>query len=536
VNANTAIGFFTLIFTKINVLVEFGIVGTLSVIFTFFVSILLVPILCSFLPAPNPKQVKHIDGRFLSGMIRIFDGAVQRRRWIIYVASIVITGASVWGCWRLNTVAHMVDDLPSKSRVHKDLQYLEEHYGGVMPFEIVINTHKKDGINDVKVLKKVDELQQRLRDFPEISRSISILDAIKFGRQAWLNGDSAAYQLPTANELLEISALKPDDQAKDALGKVAITDSLNSKIRIKANVADVGSVRMNEITDSLQIILDELFITARKSGKLKEGETYKLYGKEGFKVRYDGKEYEAGESFTANAATEFEVMQGEGAIDYNDHYVVTGTTKIFLRSNDFLVNNLAGSLIWALVLNAVLMAILFRNIKMVIISFLPNIVPLVVTAGIMGFIGLDLKPSTALIFSISFGITVDNTIHFLARYRYARRTGDNIRGAITNSFKDTGLSMIYTSIILFFGFVIFTGSSFGSTVALGLLTSITLVIALFANLLILPALIITFYREDEQLGKALVDEEEEEEAIETMAELVDVPDEPDSSDTNEKIS
>ena len=233
---------------------------------------------------------------------------------------------------------------------------------------------------------------------------------------------------------------------------------------------------------------------------------------------------------------EYEVLAGEGVIDYNDHFVVTGTTKIFLRSNEFLVNNLASSLIWALVLNAVLMALLFRNIKMVVISFLPNIVPLVVTAGIMGFIGLDLKPSTALIFSISFGITVDNTIHYLARYRYARRTGDNIRTAITNSFKDTGLSMIYTSIILFFGFVIFTGSSFGSTVALGLLTSITLVFALFANLLILPALIVTFYRENEQLGKALVDEEEEEEAIEAMGELIESGEETEPNESNEKVS
>jgi predicted RND superfamily exporter protein len=182
------------------------------------------------------------------------------------------------------------------------------------------------------------------------------------------------------------------------------------------------------------------------------------------------------------------------------------------------------------------MAFLFRNIKMVIISFLPNIVPLVVTAGIMGFLGLDLKPSTALIFSISFGITVDNTIHYLARYRYARRTGDNIKSAISNSFKDTGLSMIYTSIILFFGFVIFTGSSFGGTVALGLLTSITLVIALFANLLILPALIITFYREDEQLGKALVDEEEEEENIEVMKELIDAGPQTENTNADEKIS
>lgn len=536
VNANTAIGFFTLIFTKITILVEFGIVGTLSVIFTFFISIVLVPIICSYLPSPNPRQVKHIDGRFFSGMLRTFENGVQNRRWIIYSISILVTGASVWGCIKLNTVASMVDDLPRNSPIHTDLQFFEQHYGGVMPFEIIINTHKKDGINDVKVLKKVDEFQKALRTFPEVSRSISILDAIKFGRQAWLNGSPEGYQLPSGNELLEISALKPDDQARDALGKVSITDSLNSKIRIKANIADVGSVRMKEITDTLSEILTGIFITDRKSGKLKEGETYRLYGDKDFEIQYDGKKYSAGEDFTAAANPDYEVIRGEGKIDYNDHFVVTGTTKIFLRSNDFLVSNLAGSLIWALVLNAILMAILFRNIKMVVISFLPNIVPLVVTAGIMGFMGLDLKPSTALIFSISFGITVDNTIHYLARYRYARRTGDNIRSAISNSFKDTGLSMIYTSIILFFGFVIFTGSSFGGTVALGLLTSITLVIALFANLLILPALIITFYREDEQLGKALVDEEEEEENIEVMKELIDAGPETENTNTDEKVS
>ena len=172
---------------------------------------------------------------------------------------------------------------------------------------------------------------------------------------------------------------------------------------------------------------------------------------------------------------------------------ITGTTLMFIKGNKFLIKNLIQSMIIAFVVIAIIMALLFRNFKMIVISLIPNMIPLLLTAGIMGYFGIHLKPSTALIFSIAFGISVDYSIHFLATYRqelFANKF--MVPLAISNSIKETGASMIYTSIILFFGFVIFVLSEFGGTVALGKLTSITLLLAMLTNLIVLPALLLQF--------------------------------------------
>ena len=520
-NATTAVGFGVLAFTQINMLKEFGILAGLSVVVTFFISLLLIPIIFSFLPAPSPRHIQHTDRKMLLGAIGFLNFVVIRRRWMVYLITIGLTGFAIYGMSLLRPRSLMVDDLPRDENVIADLEFFEDRFGGVMPFEIVVNTHRKQGILKRSTLKRLDEFQERMTRFPEVSRSISILDLIKFSRQALLSNVAEEYQLPSSEEFLAIQSFAKNSRNDSLFGQATIFDSTQSKARIKASVKDVGAARMAILIDSIQTDLEEIFLQNQKPGRLKEGESYRLYGTDSFRVAYKGVEYANGEVFAVeDTAKHYTIVGGEGKVDYADRIKITGTTKIFIKSNSFLISNLIQSLLIAFLVIAVLMALLFGSFKMVIIALLPNFLPLLLTAGVMGFAEIPLKPSTALIFSVAFGIAVDDTIHFLARFRYARKTGDRIiANAVSNSFKDTGVSMIYTSIILFFGFVIFAFSSYGGTEALGQLTSLTLLIALFTNLLLLPSLLISFKKDDEKVAEGWIDIEEKED-VEMIKEII----------------
>lgn len=521
-NATTAVGFGVLAFTQISMLKEFGVLAGLSVVVTFFISLLLIPIIFSFLPAPSDRHIRHTDRKMLLGAIRFLNFVVIKRRWIVYLISLGLVVFSIYGMSLLKPRSLMVDDLPKDENVISDLKFFEDRFGGVMPFEVVVNTHVPQGILKRSNLKRMDEFQERMSRFPDISRSISVLDLVKFSRQALLSGVPSEYMLPSSEEFLAIQSFAKNSSNDSLLGQATISDSTLSIARIKASVKDIGAARMGVLVDSVERDLREIFVLNQKSGRLKEGESYKLYGdNDSFRVSYKGVEYGNGEIFAVtDTASTYKVLGGEGKIDFHDRVKITGTTKIFIKSNSFLISNLVQSLVIAFVVIAILMALLFGSFKMVVIALVPNFLPLLLTAGIMGFAEIPLKPSTALIFSVAFGIAVDDTIHFLARFRYARKTGDRIiADAVTNSFKDTGVSMIYTSIILFFGFVIFAFSSYGGTEALGQLTSITLLIALFTNLLLLPSLLLTFKKDDEKVSEGWIDLEEKDD-VEMIQEII----------------
>lgn len=521
-NATTAVGFGVLYFTRIQMLKEFGILAALSVVVTFFVSLLLIPIIFSFLPEPSKRHVKHTERKMLARAITFLDHAVQKRRWVVYLVSLLLCVAAGLGMTQLEPRALVVDDLPNDEKVISDLRFFEDRFGGVLPFEVVVNTHRKQGITRRSTLKRLDKFQEGMTRFPEISRSISILDLVKFGRQAFLSNVAEEYQLPSSEEYLAIQTFTKNSNIDSLFGQATIFDSTFSKVRIKASVQDVGAKRLRPIIDSLERDLVDIFVVNQKAERLKEGEKYRIWGEnDSFQVKYGDETYLAGEIFTAgDTSMKYEVLAGEGKVDFADRIMITGTTKIFIKSNDYLIKNLFQSLMIAFLVIAVLMALLFGSLKMVIIALVPNFLPLVLTAGIMGMLDIPIKPSTALIFSVAFGIAVDDTIHYLARYRLARKTGDGVATAASNSFKDTGVSMIYTSIILFFGFVIFAFSSYGGTVALGQLTSLTLLIALFTNLLLLPSLLISLNKDDQQLREGWIDYEEELGEVEMIQDFI----------------
>jgi hypothetical protein len=519
-NLNTAAGFLVLGLSNVRLMKEFGIVAGISVTVTFFISLLLIPIILSYMPAPTQRQTRHIEVKWMNRFIAWLNHVVGNHRPAIYVTSIVITGVSIWGMFLVRSDAFLVDDIPRSNALHEDLAYLDKTFGGVLPFEIMVNTHRKAGISKQATLKRLEKLEKRLDEYPEISKALSIVGLMKFSRQALFSGKVEEYQLPTNEEMGIVLQWIRHSKVESLLGTQAIYDSTYAIARVKANIQDVGSVRLKVILKELGSELDSLFVVNQET--LKDSSAYRLYGTDDFSIEYAGSTYTNGAYFTAGKDSAFKVLSGKGKVDFQDRVTLTGPTKIFTKSNDYLVESLLQNMLLALLVIALMMFPLFGTARMMLISIIPNVLPLLITTGIMGFFGIPLKPSTALIYSMSFGIAIDNSIHFLARYRLARKSGDTVANAVKNSFEDTGLSMIYTSVILLFGFIIFAFSSYGGTIALGQLTSISLLIALVANLFLLPALLITFNKDADPIDEPMIAyEEEEEEDIEAMKRIIE---------------
>lgn len=440
-NFTTAIGFLVLVTTDIKLLKEFGLVAGINILATFIVSIVLIPGIFSYLPAPNAKQLKHLEFKGISRFLTLLDLLVHRHRYRVFIVTGAIVALSIVGLTKLYSVAFMVDDIPEESQVKQDLYFFERNFSGVMPLEIVIDFGKPRSTLNARNLRKVDRLEKALDAIPDVSQPVSIVSFAKAVRQAFYDGDPRRYGLPSPSDRNAILSYLSNQQEDQSTFLSSFVDSTGQVMRVSLKMADLGSIKMDSLINNvIEPSIDEVF------GDSEQIETS-----------------------------------------------VTGSTLLFVKGNKFLIENLRFSLLLAFAIIAVIMAILFANIRMIIISMIPNLIPLVLTAGIMGFFGIPLKPSTALIFSIAFGISVDDSIHFLAKYRQELFSNKFfVPIAISNSIKETGASMVYTSIVLFFGFVIFVFSDFGGTVALGILTSLTLMFAMLTNLTLLPALIMVF--------------------------------------------
>ncbi|MEQ8243451.1 MAG: MMPL family transporter [Fulvivirga sp.] len=438
-NFTTAVGFLVLASTDITILREFGIVAGLNIMVTFLVSIILIPAVFSWLPSPGGKQLKHLRFKGVDFILNKMDILVHRHRAIIYSITGVLVAVSIYGMSKVEAVSYMVDDLPSRSEIKQDLRFFEQHFSGIMPLEIVVDTQKRRGVIDLKNLEKIDEFETFLAEQRDISKPVSVVSFIKASKQAFYNNNPARYSLPNNREKNYILRYMRNQGDSSGLFS-SFVDSTLTKMRLSMQVADIGSHKMDSLIKGVvQPKIDTLF--------------------------------------------------GDTDLKLS----ITGTTPLFIKGNKFLIQNLWFSLCLAFIIIAIIMAVLFVNFRMIVISLVPNVIPLIITAGIMGFAGIHLKPSTALIFSIVFGISVDDSIHFLAKYRqelFAHKFFVPL--AVSRSLKETGASMMYTSIILFAGFVIFVFSDFGGTVALGILTSITLLIAMITNLILLPSLLMTF--------------------------------------------
>lgn len=460
-NTTTAIGFIVFTFTHVAILYEFGVVAGINIFVTFIVSLVLIPVVFSYLPPPSRRQLRHLDARPLNKLLEFFDYIVHRKRHLVYFFTILAVGVSLLGIYKIKTVSYMVDDLPEESSVNADLAFFENHFNGVMPLEIIVDTGIKQGVMRLPNLKKLDQLEDFLRTQPILSAPISVVGLVKTATQAFYEGDPNSYRLPdnTERNFIFSYLAKQNDGTNQRLLR-SFVDSTGQSARISLKVADAGSRE-----------LDTLIINKIKP------ELREIYGGEGVTVTEEGNTT----TFTRDDSGAQTMVS------------LTGTTLLFIKGNEYLINNLRSSLILAFVLVTLVIALLFKSVRVVVISLIPNMIPLLIAGGLMGFFNIPLKPSTALIFSIALGIAIDDSIHFLAKYRSELLSnGFNVSRAITTSLTEAGTSMIYTSIILFFGFVIFAFSEFGGTKALGVLMSVSLLIALFTNLIILPTLLMSF--------------------------------------------
>jgi predicted RND superfamily exporter protein len=437
-NTTTALGFATFIFTKSEILIEFGILASIDIFIVFILSILIIPIVFSFLKAPEERHIKHLENKMMIKMVGFLEYLVKYQRKAVYITTVIIIGLSIYGVSLITTTGNIIDDLPKNDPIVEDLKFFETSFNGVMPFEIVIDTKKKNGVfsNNGKTLYKIQKLQRELANYNEFSKPLSITEFIKFSYQAYKKGNPKFYILPSATELKKLQRYAKNDAKKTRFA--SFIDSTNQITRVSYQMADIGTKEMDVLLNEIRPKIDNIF-----------------------------------------PPQEYNVS-------------LTGTSVVFLKGTNYLVENLLTSLILAIILIASLMSVLFSSVRMVLVSLLPNLLPLLITAGLMGYFGIPIKPSTILIFSIAFGISVDDTIHFLAKYRQELKQQQwNIKEAVYLALQETGVSMIYTSIILFFGFGVFTVSSFGGTIALGILVSITLVFAMLADLVLLPSLLLS---------------------------------------------
>jgi len=441
-NLTTALGFSTFTLTSSDALVHFGIAATINIIVVYVLSITILPVLYSWLPAPRPQHYKHLDQKWLSDGVGWLERVAQHHRKWVYIGALTLAAAGGVGMLRMQTTGNITTDIDSADPLVQQMRFFEQELGGVIPLEVVINTREPGGVNSSSVLRQVEEFQRSLDTLPNMSRSLSVVDFMKFGRQAFYGGMPEFYELPTAAERRQIAALLPSGAA-DA--NAALTSGLVSadgqRMRITVQVRDLPRPEMVNVVKAIQ----------------------------------------------ANADAIFDREQVDVSF--------SGAGLIFLRSTEYLIDNLIMSLIFAVVVISLLMAGLFRSWRMMFVAILPNLLPLIMTAGIMGWFGIPVKPSTVLIFSIAFGISVDDTLHLLSRYRQELLVnGGNIGRAALIAIRESGVSMFYTSVVLFAGFMIFLASNFGGTQALGLLVSITLGFAMFTNLLLLPSLLMSLDR------------------------------------------
>lgn len=448
-NITTAVGFATFIITNNVLLREFGVVTTINILAIYLLSLVIIPIFFSYIPTPVPRHLGHLERESIAAFMNWIVNTVKNRRVAVYIVSILLLVFGIIGIYKIRISGSIIEDMPKKTVFFDDIRYFEKEFDGVMPLEIMIDTKRKKGVFKSSNLRRIEKLEETIVEIPELSKPLSVVSLVKYAKQSYYNGNPEYFELPTPQEEAFILPYVKNSSKnnKDNLLKSYVNND-GSIARITAFIKDENGEKMDIIEKQIRVKVDKLFPKER----------------------------------------------------YN--VIITGKPSVFQKGTKYLLDNLLSSLLFAFALTGGLVAIMFRSIKMVLVSIIPNMLPLIMTAGLMGFIGIPLKPSTLLVFGIAFGMSVDDTLRFLAQYRLELSRNDwKIKKSVFATFNDAGLSMFYTSIVLFFGFSVFMLSSFGGTVALGGLVALTLGFGMLSNLVLLPSLVLS-------LNKTLANQQE----------------------------
>ncbi len=445
-NISAALGFAVFALTKSIILKEFGIVAGINIMALFFISLILIPISLFYMAEPRKKHTRYLENKWLQTLLTTIEQWVLSNTRTVYLATGIALIFSIIGISKLKTQSFIVDDLPKKDKIYTDLRFFESNFRGIMPLEILVDTKKKNGIAGSRALSvydKVSSFSAYIASYPEMARPLSLAEGLKFARQGFYDGDSNNYSMPNAFDgAFMADYLKPnkgDAAAKGSLEKLmaSFIDSNKQVTRISVNMADVGSMRMPVLIDSLEAHVPDYFDTSKVSVQL------------------------------------------------------TGSSITFLEGSRFIIKGLKESIFWAFLFISLCMLYLFRSFRILLCSLIPNLIPLVMTAGLMGWMGIPIKPSTVLVFSVALGIAIDITIRFLVNYKQELpHFNGRVHETVVQTIRETGISIVYTSLVLIAGFIIFVFSGFGSTQALGWLTSFTLLVATLTNLVLLPVLLL----------------------------------------------
>jgi hypothetical protein len=445
-NISAALGFAVFALTKSVILKEFGMVAGLNIMLLFFITILLVPISLYYMAEPTPQHVKYLDNKWLLRILTNIEKWVFTHKKIIYAITGCLIVLSVVGLLKLKTQSFIVDDLPKQDKIYTDLKFFEYHFKGIMPLEILVDTKKKNGIagsRALSVYEKVADYSAKISTYSSVARPLSLAEGLKFAKQGFYDGDSNNYSMPNAFDGAFLADyMKPAKGATAQNGSLqklmsSFIDSNRQTTRISVSMADIGSERMPVLIDSMQKDATQYFDSTK------------------FNVRF------------------------------------TGTSITFLEGNIFIIKGLKESILWAFLFISLCMLYLFRSLRILLCSLIPNLIPLLMTAGLMGWAGISIKPSTVLVFSVALGIAIDITIRFLVNFKQELPIAHgDIKKTVVLTIRDTGISIVYTSLVLIAGFIIFAFSGFGSTQALGWLTSFTLFTATLTNLILLPVILL----------------------------------------------
>lgn len=445
-NISAALGFAVFALTKSVILKEFGIVAGINIMGLFFLSFILIPIALYYMATPRKRHTRYLENKWLTGLLTRIEGWVFSHKRLVYLCTGIALAISAAGIMQLKTQAFIVDDLPKGDKIFADLKYFETHFKGILPLEILVDTRKKNGIagsRALNVYEKVSAFGEQVAQHPELARPLSLAEGLKFARQGFYDGDSNSYSMPNAFDGAFLADyLKPSKGSKQDNGSLqklmsSFIDSNRQVTRISVNMADIGSLRMPGLLDTLE----------------------------------------------QEAATHFDTSRYK--------VTMTGSSITFLEGSRFIIKGLKESILWAFLFISLCMLYLFRSFRILVCSLIPNLIPLVMTAGLMGWMGIAIKPSTVLVFSVALGIAIDITIRFLINYKQELPHQDGqIHETVVQTIRDTGISIVYTSLVLIAGFIIFVFSGFGSTQALGWLTSFTLLVATLTNLVLLPVLLL----------------------------------------------
>lgn len=521
-NFTTALGFLTFITTNSPKLMEFGICAAINIILVFVISIAILPIFLSFSSAPKKKHLRHLERKMAVGLLNnLINITVNHRKWV-YISLAAVLTLSIIGMLQIKATGNLTGDLPQDHQIARDFNFIQDNFGGSVPFEIMVDYKEKSRISKASTLRKIDAIQNHYKNDTLFSKFISYIDFLKAANMAYHDNDSTQFRLVTKKRKLATIKRYLDNSIEVNSGGSGIAinellDTSNRVLRIRSQMKDIGSY---EIADKADIMRAEIDSILNPNKNIVE-RLFSVYDEKG-KVDYIDSIifefptiYNSLTKILANGNEDLQFAFDSDPELIKTHYkkagfksdlrtaidseyfglTLTGTSIVASNGTQYMVINLFTSLLFAILAIAILMAILFRSWRMVLVSLVPNFIPLLFTAGVMGWFGIPLKPSTLLVFSIAFGISVDDTIHYLAKYRQELNSKQwDLKECVIMAIREAGLGMFYTSIVLFCGFSMFSFSQFGGTQALGLLVSLTLLVAMITNLVVLPSLLLSLER------------------------------------------